>query len=188
MTEVVKVIDDPFFRGLRLPTRAEVVKSGFDPDKYIEQELNWYDGSIRGMDAEMGRLFDHLRRLGVDENTLVVLTSDHGTEFHEHGRIFHGHTLYGELTNIPLVIRWPARVPAGRAIDDLVQSVDIMPTLLDLTGLRTRKDCRDSRSSRFSPPVGAPPAGADRGQAGRRARRFRSVSRYTPVPRPDNNP
>lgn len=135
VNDVVKVIDDPFFRGLRLPTREEVVKAGFDPDKYIEQEKNWYDGSIRGMDAEMGRLFEYLKRIGIDENTLVVLTSDHGTEFHDHGRIFHGHTVYGELTNIPLVIRWPGKVPAGRAIDDLVQSIDIMPTMLDLSGI-----------------------------------------------------
>jgi arylsulfatase A-like enzyme len=185
VTEVVKVIDDPFFRGLRLPTRAEVVKSGFDPDKYIEQELNWYDGSIRGMDAEMGRLFDHLRRLGVDENTLVVLTSDHGTEFHEHGRIFHGHTLYGELTNIPLVIRWPARVPAGRAIDDLVQSVDIMPTMLDLTGLSHPQGLQGQSLQPFL--AASAPAGGSGSWPGWMPRPTISERvPNTPVPRPDN--
>lgn len=130
-----KVIEDPFFRTRRLPTRQEVIKAGLDPDTYVAQELDWYDGSIRGLDAEMGRLLEQLRRMGLDESTLIVLTSDHGTEFHDHGRFWHGQGVYGELINIPLVIRWPGRVPAGRAIDDLVQSIDILPTMLDLTGL-----------------------------------------------------
>ena len=131
----VKMIQDPAFRGFRLPARDEVIKAGLDPDTYVRQELDWYDGSIRGMDVEMSRLFEALRRMGVDEHTLVVLTSDHGTEFYDHGRFWHGQSVYGELINIPLLIRWPSRVPAGRVIDDLVQSVDIMPTMLDLTGL-----------------------------------------------------
>jgi arylsulfatase A-like enzyme len=191
-TEVVKVIEDPFFRGLRLPTRAEVVKAGFDPDKYIEQELNWYDGSIRGMDAEMGRLFDHLKRLGLDEHTLVVLTSDHGTEFHDHGRIFHGHTVYGELINIPLVMRWPARIPAGRAIDDLVQSIDIMPTMLDLTGLAHPQGLQGQSLQPFLAPA---PAGAASAPASAGGSWPGWTSRPTiservpnmPTPRPDNN-
>jgi arylsulfatase A-like enzyme len=132
---VTKLIDDPFMRIRSLPTRDEVIKAGFDPQPYVEQEIDWYDGSIRGMDVEMGRLFEQLRRLGLDEKTLVVLTSDHGTEFQEHGRFFHGHTVYGELTNIPLIMRWPTRLPTARVINDFVQSIDIMPTLLDLSGL-----------------------------------------------------
>ena len=135
VAEVTKLIEDPFMRTLRLPSRDEVVKAGFDPQRYVEQETDWYDGSIRGMDVEMGRLFEQLRRLGLDEKTLVVLTSDHGTEFHEHGRFWHGRSVYGELTNIPLIIRWPTRLPTARVIEDLVQSIDIMPTMLDLSGL-----------------------------------------------------
>ena len=110
-------------------------RPGSNPARYVEQETDWYDGSIRGMDVEMGRLFEQLRRMGLDEKTLVVLTSDHGTEFHEHGRFWHGQSVYGELTNVPLIIRWPTRVPTARVIDDLVQSIDIMPTMLDLSGL-----------------------------------------------------
>lgn len=132
---VTKIIEDPFMRNQGLPSRAEVIKAGFDPQQYVQQELDWYDGSIRGMDVEIARLFEQLRRMGLDEQTLVVLTSDHGTEFHEHGRFWHGQSVYGELINVPLIIRWPTRVPAGRAIDDLVQSIDIMPTMLDLSGL-----------------------------------------------------
>ena len=133
---VTKLIVDPFMRTRSLPTREEVMKAGFDPARYVEQETDWYDGSIRAMDVEIGRLFEQLRRMGLDEKTLVVLTSDHGTEFHEHGRFFHGHTVYGELTNIPLIVRSPTRVATGRVIEDLVQSIDIMPTMLELSGLK----------------------------------------------------
>ena len=132
---VTKLIEDPVMRGRGLPTRNEVIKAGFDPDIYVKQEADWYDGSIRGMDVEIGRLFEQLRRLGLDERTLVVLTSDHGTELLDHGRFFHGHTLYGELTNVPLIMRWPGRLPAARVIEDLVQGIDIMPTMLELSGI-----------------------------------------------------
>ena len=71
---VTKLIEDPVMRGRGLPTRNEVIKAGFDPDIYVKQEADWYDGSIRGMDVEMARLFEQLRRLGLDERTLVVLT------------------------------------------------------------------------------------------------------------------
>jgi arylsulfatase A-like enzyme len=133
---VTKFIADPVMRGRQLPTCDELIKAGFEPSHYPGQLRDWYDGSIRGLDAELARLFEHLRRLGLDEGTLVVLTSDHGTEFHDHGRFFHGHSIYGELINIPLVIRWPGRVASGRAIDEFVQSLDIMPTVLQLSGLR----------------------------------------------------
>jgi arylsulfatase A-like enzyme len=133
--QVTKFIADPAMRGRQLPSREELLKAGFAPESYVEQLTDWYDGSIRGLDVEIARLFEHLARLGLDEGTLVALTSDHGTEFHDHGRFFHGQTVYGELINIPLLIRWPGRVASGRAIDELVQSIDVMPTLLDLSGL-----------------------------------------------------
>ena len=133
--QVTKFIADPAMRGRQLPSRQELLKAGLAPEPYVEQLTDWYDGSIRALDVEIARLFEHLRRLGLDERTLVALTSDHGTEFHDHGRFFHGQTVYGELINIPLLIRWPGRVASGRAIDELVQSIDVMPTLLNLSGL-----------------------------------------------------
>lgn len=132
---VSKIIASDFMRPRQLPTREEIVKSGFEPAAYVQQELDWYDGSIRGLDVELARLVEQLQRMGLDERTLIVLTSDHGTEFLEHGRFWHGQSVYGELINIPLVVRWPSRVPGGRVVDDLVQSIDIMPTVLGLSGL-----------------------------------------------------
>ena len=124
---MTKLIEDPFMRIRGLPSRDEVLKAGFDPEGYVEQETDWYDGSIRGMDVELGRLFEQLRRMGLDEKTLVVLTSDHGTEFHEHGRFWHGQSVYGELTNIPLIIRWPARLPTARVIENTSRALTSCP-------------------------------------------------------------
>jgi arylsulfatase A-like enzyme len=117
-----------------MPTRDELVEAGIDPAAYIAYEKAWYDGSIRAMDAEIGRLLERLRELDLDRRTLIVFTSDHGEEFLEHGRTFHQQSVYGELANVPLVFRWPGRVPAGRRVPEMVQQIDIMPTLLELSG------------------------------------------------------
>lgn len=130
-----KFIKHPFMKRLGLPTTAELAAAGLDKEEFISHLHDWYDGSIRGMDAEIGRLFAHLRTLGLEEKTLVVFTSDHGEEFLEHGRTFHGQSAYGELANVPLIMRRPGAVPAGVTIDQTVQSIDIMPTVLELSGL-----------------------------------------------------
>ena len=61
-----------------------------------------------------------------------MFLSDHGEEFLEHGRMFHGQTVYGELTQTPLIVRWPAGLPKGRVVDEVVQTIDVMPTLLEI--------------------------------------------------------
>jgi arylsulfatase A-like enzyme len=65
----------------------------------------------------------------------MVFASDHGEEFLEHGRMFHGQTVYGELTSVPLVFHRPGQVPAGAVIDETVENIDIMPTILELSHL-----------------------------------------------------
>ena len=117
--------------GRGMFTREELVAGGVDPAAYMAYELAWYDGSIRGLDTEMGRLLERLRGLGIDRDVAIAFLSDHGEEFHEHGRMWHEHSAYGELVHVPLIIRWPAGVAAGRVIDDPVHLLDVMPTLLD---------------------------------------------------------
>ncbi len=87
------------------------------------------------MDAEIGRLRERLAALGLDRSTLVVFVADHGEEFLEHGRTFHQQSVYGELANVPLFFWWPGVVPAGARIAPTVQNIDLMPTLLELSGL-----------------------------------------------------
>jgi arylsulfatase A-like enzyme len=133
--EVRKFIKDPLRQLFGMPSRDELIEAGFDPAAYVAHDRDWYDGSIRAMDVEIGRLVQTLRRLGLDDDTLIVLLSDHGEEFHEHGRMFHGQSVYGELTQVPLFMRWPAGLPGGRVVEEVVESLDVMPTLLELSGL-----------------------------------------------------
>jgi arylsulfatase A-like enzyme len=130
-----KVIANPFMADRGMATRDEMIKAGVDPAVYLPHEKDWYDGSIRGLDAELARLFQGFQRLGLDRDVAVVFLSDHGEEFQEHGRMWHGQSVYGEMMHVPLVVRWPAGLEAGRVIDEPVQLVDVMPTLLDLSGL-----------------------------------------------------
>lgn len=132
---IVPTIADEFMKQRKLPSRDETKAAGLDPAAYVAVESDWYDASIRAMDAELERLFERLRGDGREGETLVVLLSDHGTEFFEHGGMWHGHTLYGELTDVPLVASWPGRIAPGRAIDEIVQTIDVAPTLLGLAGL-----------------------------------------------------
>ena len=128
-------IENPVLRQFGMPDRRALEAAEIDPEAYVSYDQDWYDGSIRGMDVELGRLVERLRSLGLDEDTLVVFMSDHGEEFLEHGRMFHGHTVYNELTQVPLVMRWPGVIPSGVVVDENVELIDIMPTLLDLSGL-----------------------------------------------------
>ena len=93
-----------------------------------------YDATIRFADGELARLFARLEELGLAENTIVVVTSDHGEEFWEHGGVSHGLTLYEEQLHVPLVVRVPGGGP-GRRVPVPTSLLDLAPTLLDLLGL-----------------------------------------------------
>ena len=135
METVKEFIEDGFFRYQALPDQEEIEKSGVDIDTYVRREKAWYDASIRAMDLEIGRLLERLQQLGLDEDTLIVLISDHGEEFLEHGQHFHGYHAYGEMLNVPLIMWWPGGLPAGVEVETTVQSIDLMPTLLELSQL-----------------------------------------------------
>ena len=98
-----------------------------------------YRGEIGWTDEQIGALLEHLRRAGRLENTLIVVTSDHGEEFFEHGRRGHKQSLYDEVLRVPLLIVLPEsmrRDPPTR-VDAQVSLSDLLPTLLDLTGIET---------------------------------------------------
>jgi arylsulfatase A-like enzyme len=133
--KVRESIQDPLMKAFGMPSRAELLDAGIDPDIYTERQIAWYDGSIRGFDVELGRLMERLGELGLREKTLVVFVSDHGEEFLEHGKSFHGQSVYSELTQVPLVMSWPGMIPAGQLVEETVQTIDIMPTILELSQL-----------------------------------------------------
>ena len=135
LEKVRTVIQDPLAKDFGMPSREELVKAGLDPEAFVRYTEDWYDGSIRGMDAEMARVFERLRQLGQFENTIIAFFSDHGEEFHEHNGMFHGFSAYGEMTNVPLALHWPGVIPAGLSIGETVSTMDMMPTVLELSGL-----------------------------------------------------
>ena len=94
-----------------------------------------YEGAIRYLDDQLRRMFDTLRVRGVLDQTIVVVTSDHGEHFGEHGRWGHGNTMFMELLHVPLVVRYPARVPPGVRVDQPVALRDLGATLVDLSGM-----------------------------------------------------
>jgi len=93
-----------------------------------------YDAEIRQFDDELARLFAALDALELANDTLVIVTSDHGEEFGEHDSVLHGRTHYEEVIRIPLLMRGPG-VPAGLRVEHPVHLVDIAPTILAACGI-----------------------------------------------------
>jgi arylsulfatase A-like enzyme len=104
----------------------------------------FYDAGIETADALVGHVVERLKELGLFDRTLLVVTADHGQEFADHdpGEIFgrHGLTLYDELIHVPLVMHVPDATVHGGVVDGIVQSVDLVPTILELLGLPPAAD------------------------------------------------
>jgi arylsulfatase A-like enzyme len=94
-----------------------------------------HDGEISYHDSYFDKFLKKLEELGLDENTIVVVTSDHGEEFQEHGSWGHGHSVYQELLGVPLLFRWPGVIPAKLRVQPVVSTMDIGPTVLEATGV-----------------------------------------------------
>jgi len=94
-----------------------------------------YLGEVVDVDAQLGRFLARLKDLGVYDDALILVLSDHGEEFLEHGRTMHGRTLYEEVLHIPVVMKLPGGRGAGRRIADPVGLDDLMPTLLHALGI-----------------------------------------------------
>jgi len=101
----------------------------------VPQLIRLYDGEISFWDEHFGALMDHLRARGLYDDLTIVVTSDHGEEFFDHGGFWHGTTLYDELLRVPLFMKLPQNHLRGRVVRHFVQSIDIMPTLLKQAGL-----------------------------------------------------
>ena len=105
-------------------------------ERDLRHIVNAYDTDLRSTDEGFRRLHRFLRRQGFLEDALIVLTSDHGEEFGEHGAVgWHGHTLYEEQLRIPLIVKLPGNAHAGTRVPSSVRSLDIAPTILDIAGL-----------------------------------------------------
>jgi arylsulfatase A-like enzyme len=105
-----------------------------------------YDGEIGYTDAVLvGALTAKLKALGIYDDTMIVLTSDHGEEFYEHGSWEHGHSLYDESLKVPLIVKFPGSKYRGKRIGNFVRLVDIMPTVMEAFGIRVGELDLDGR-------------------------------------------
>jgi arylsulfatase A-like enzyme len=104
------------------------------PEKDLQYVRSLYDAGVEATDREVGRLLDELAALGVLDETLVLIVSDHGEELREHGRFIHTQ-LYDEIARIPMILRWPRRIGRGGQSLAAVSLLDVAPTVLDLAGI-----------------------------------------------------
>ena len=100
----------------------------------IEREMLLYDACIRFADQGIGKIIDFLEETGVRQETVVIVTADHGEAFWEHGVGSHGHNLYDEAIRVPLILDYPARYPESKRIKAQVGLIDLVPTVVSLTG------------------------------------------------------
>jgi arylsulfatase A-like enzyme len=145
---------------------ADQTPPGFRPDAYHPDEfdfpidaepeplepppfpdwINLYDANLRHADWAVGEIVNALTAAGMLEDTLLIVTSDHGEAFGEHGFIWHAHAIHDEAARIPLLIRFPSSPVHPRRIDCLTQTVDLLPTLCDLFSLPYPADEFQGRS------------------------------------------
>lgn len=136
-------------------SRAQILRARPREPEVRQHVRDRYDNNLRYTDDQLARLYD---RLG--PNDVLVFFSDHGEEFWEHNGFEHGHTLYDELLQVPLVMAGPG-LPAGARVTAPVSLLDVTPTVLDLAGLEV--DGFDGRSL-VSLAQGEPTAVADFGE------------------------
>lgn len=127
----------PLCDGYGAIPRITAVKDKTDTNFYIAL----YDGEIRYVDEQIGMVLAELKRLNLYDNTLILITSDHGEGMGEHNYYFvHAYSLYDELLKVPLIIAGSNIIPRGKIIDSQVQLIDIMPTILDILGVERPKN------------------------------------------------
>ncbi len=101
----------------------------------IQEAVAAYYAMVTLIDDEVGRILATLADLGLAENTLVIFTSDHGEMLGDHALMLKGPMMYEGATRVPLILRWPGQLPTGERRVDLVQWLDLGPTILDAAGL-----------------------------------------------------
>ena len=130
---------EDFNRSKFMPDKVERLREGgvgeMNPAT-LRAMSDAYDEGIRYVDDSLGKAFDELRRRGVYDDTLIIVTADHGEEFLEHGLLGHGESLYDEVIRVPLIVKFPCPGPhcASRVVSSQVELVDVFPTVLGVVG------------------------------------------------------
>jgi arylsulfatase A-like enzyme len=129
----------PFDEQFGRPRVRQVINNRRPTDEELRDARDAYDGAIAYLDAELKQLLGELERRGELDNTLVIITSDHGEHLGEHGLLDHGNTLYSPLLRVPLVLTMPARIPAGLRVEEAISLRNLPSTILDLLGIEPRR-------------------------------------------------
>lgn len=101
-----------------------------------EHVRSLYDAELAYLDDQVGRVLDFLESSGLADTTVVLVHSDHGEEFWEHGSFEHGHSMYDEVLRVPLILRVPG-AGQGIVVEETVRLIDVYPTLLSVLGIET---------------------------------------------------
>jgi arylsulfatase A-like enzyme len=126
---------DPYFAHPYDGTAIARVEAEHPDPSQAGRMRELYEGEVRWTDDHLGALFERMRALGVWDQTLIVLTADHGEEFHEHGGWWHGKTLYEDQIHVPFLVKWPKGVAGPADADgEIVRHLDVVPTILALAG------------------------------------------------------
>jgi len=130
------------FGGTRPTRRASEIELGavnggtkVPAPEVLNAWINRYDESLVYLDEQIGHLLDELARRGILERTVVVFTSDHGENWGEHNLIYHGHSLYQEQIRIPLIVRFPRQLPAGKRSREPVALEQLPGLVTELAGI-----------------------------------------------------
>ncbi len=130
--------DRPFFAFLNFFDVHEHHRPGVKPTqvhRLVDPDEAGYDDAAFYCDSVIGAITDTLAARHQLQNTVLIVTGDHGELFNEHGLSFHMNNLYTQVLRVPLLMRWPAGIPEGRRIGEIVSTRDIAATILDLAGL-----------------------------------------------------
>ena len=127
------------YTGTLLPNnktlKAASVKELDVNDEDLRHFRALYDGGIRYTDEKIGEFLSYLRDSGLEDRSLIIITADHGEEFKEHGSFLHGRLYYRPNLHVPLIMRIPHYPRREIRINEFVQSIDLLPTILDVAGL-----------------------------------------------------
>ncbi len=133
------LIDNPVPAGGAFPLGEPGIPVA---DETIEDMKVLYAANIRYTEQQIARILDWLEEKGKLDDTVIVLTSDHGEEFYEHRAWEHGSSAFQEQAHVPFVIRAPGLVSVGKRVTGLTRHIDVMPTVLDLLGLECPKEAQ----------------------------------------------
>jgi arylsulfatase A-like enzyme len=141
---------------------AEAKKVNQDPHRYMAGKVSMseedfeilkalYDGELSYLDFMLNEVFELLRERGIFDDTLLIITADHGENIGDHGLMAHQYCLYDTLIRVPLIIRYPRLFPAGHRENGQVQTHEIFTTIMDVLGVERGEVVNDVRGRSLVP-------------------------------------